>query len=177
MVSEEDTLRIYKLLNANGIQVWVVGGWGIDALLGEQTRPHKDLDILLLLDDVAQMRELLGRSGYNLKELWEENRWVLDQRGSETATAFVLQDPNGREIDAHALRFDDQQHGIPEWEADEGFIFKPEDLAGQGEVGGLAVQCISAETQLKVHAGYELPEYQVWDLELLRLKFDSKPPV
>jgi len=175
MINKEEILRIYKLLSANGIQVWLVGGWGIDALLGEQTRPHKDLDILLLLDDVAKMGELLGRCGYALKALWEENRWVTDRRGNKTATAFVLQNPDGYEIDVHALRFDDQRQGIPAWEAEAGFLFKPEDLAGQGEIGGLVVQCISPEMQMRVHTGYTLPEYQVQDLALLDMKFGSRP--
>ncbi|MGH8515394.1 MAG: nucleotidyltransferase domain-containing protein [Gammaproteobacteria bacterium] len=33
----------------------MVGGWGIDALLGAQTRPHKDLDLLIRLEDVAKV--------------------------------------------------------------------------------------------------------------------------
>jgi lincosamide nucleotidyltransferase A/C/D/E len=42
MVSAQDVISIYQRLMAAGIQVWLTGGWGIDALLGEQTRPHKD---------------------------------------------------------------------------------------------------------------------------------------
>jgi len=34
-------------LRALGIEIWLDGGWGVDALLGEQTRPHKDLDIVV----------------------------------------------------------------------------------------------------------------------------------
>ena len=81
MVSAEDAISIYQRLLAAGIQVWLTGGWGIDALLGEQTRPHKDIDVIMLLDDVVRMRELLGRDGYSLKELWSENRWAVDARG------------------------------------------------------------------------------------------------
>jgi lincosamide nucleotidyltransferase A/C/D/E len=39
-----------------GIEIWVDGGWGVDALLGEQTRPHKDLDIAIQQKDVPQLR-------------------------------------------------------------------------------------------------------------------------
>jgi len=115
MVRAEDVISIYRSLSANNIQVWLTGGWGIDALLREQTRPHKDLDVIMLLDDIVQMRELLGRDGYGLKELWSENRWVVDSHGTETPTAFVLQDSAGREIDAHAMRLDDRGNGIPAW--------------------------------------------------------------
>ena len=60
MMRAEDVIGICRLLEADGIQVWLTGGWGIDALLREQTRPHKDLDVIMLVDDVVRMRELLG---------------------------------------------------------------------------------------------------------------------
>jgi len=89
MVRTEDVICIYERLLTNGIQVWLTGGWGIDALLGGQTRPHKDIDVIMLLDDVVRMGELLNCDGYGLKELWSENRWAIDSQGIETATAFV----------------------------------------------------------------------------------------
>ena len=175
MVRAKDVISIYQCLLDNVIQVWLTGGWGIDALLGEQTRPHKDLDVIMLLDDVVRMRELLGHDGYGLKELWSENRWVVDAHGVETATAFVLQDSEGREFDAHAMRLDDRGNGAPAWEA-EGFVFKRQDLAGEGIIAGVAVQCLSPEMQVLCHTGYELPDKQLRDLELLHEKFGVEYP-
>jgi lincosamide nucleotidyltransferase A/C/D/E len=170
MVRAEDVISIYQRLSANDIQVWLTGGWGIDALLRGQTRPHKDLDIIMLVDDVARMRELLGRDGYALKELWSENSWVMDAHGTEIPTAFVLQDSEGREVDAHAMRLDDRGNGVPAW-ADEGPIFQREDLAGEGIIAGFAVCCLSPAMQVLCHAGYDLPEEQLRDLELLHERF------
>jgi lincosamide nucleotidyltransferase A/C/D/E len=113
MVRAEDVISIYKRLATNGIQVWLTGGWGIDSLLGGQTRLHKDLDVIMLLDDVVRMRELLNQDGYSLKELWSENRWARDAQGIEAATAFVLKDSEGREVDAHAMRMDELGNGVP----------------------------------------------------------------
>lgn len=175
MVSAEDAIRIYRHLSANRIQVWLTGGWGIDALLGEQTRPHKDLDVIMLLEDVQRTQQLLAGEGYRLKEIWSENRWVVNGDGIRTATAFVLNDSAGREFDAHAMRIDDQGNGIPTWEAGD-FIFKKQDLAGQGVIAGFAVQCITPESQMVCHAGYELPEKQLCDLELLHEKFGVDYP-
>jgi lincosamide nucleotidyltransferase A/C/D/E len=175
MVSAQDLISIYQRLLAAGIRVWLTGGWGIDALLGEQTRPHKDIDVIMLVDDVVRMRDLLARDGYRLKELWSENRWVIDARGVETATALVLQDSEGREFDMHAMRLDEWGNGIPEWEA-EGFMFKSQDLAGQGTIAGFAVQCITPESQMLCHTGYELPEKQLRDLQLLHVKFGVEYP-
>src|SRR5512139_3613875 len=153
MFHTEDVIHTYQLLETAGILVWLTGGWGIDALLGEQTRPHKDLDIIMLLDDVVRMRELLGRAGYGLKEIWSENRQAADAQGIETPTAFVLQDSAGREIDVHALRLDECGSGIPAWAANEGFVFTPEDLAEEGMIAGVAVRCLSPAMQVSCHTG------------------------
>ena len=176
MVSAEDVLFIYRRLSNNGIQIWLTGGWGIDALLGEQTRPHKDLDAILLLDDMARMCEIMGRDGYGLKELWSENRWVIDGHGIKTATAFVLRDTEEHEFDAHAIRLDDQGNGVPAWRQAEGFIFKRQDLAGEGMIAGVPVKCITPEMQISCHMGYELPEKQWHDLKLLHEKFGVEYP-
>ena len=112
MVAAEDVIEIYEKLSTNGIQVWLTGGWGIDALLGRQTRPHKDLDVIMLLDDMLRMRELLSMDGYELDVLWSENRTAIDTNDNETATAFVLKDAEGREFDAHAITLDDRGNGI-----------------------------------------------------------------
>ncbi len=176
MVNSEDAIYLYRRLLDHGIQFWLTGGWGIDALLGEQTRPHKDLDALLLLDDMVQMCEILGKDGFNLKELWSENEWTIDSEGKKTATAFVLQDPAGREFDAHAIRIDKQGNGIPAWVESDKFIFTREELSGKGMIAGYPVKCITAEGQVKCHIGYELPENQVHDLDLLQSKFGVHVP-
>lgn len=170
MVTVEDVVSIYRHLLNNGIPVWLSGGWGIDALLGRQTRPHKDLDVIMLLDDVVRLRELLRGEGYALKEVWSENRQATDRQGVETATAFVLQDAAGRELDVHAMRLDDQGKGIPAWEAGE-LIFRREDVAGIGIIAGCTVQCLSAEMQVRCHTGYALPDKQLSDLRLLHEKY------
>jgi lincosamide nucleotidyltransferase A/C/D/E len=171
MVDAKDVVSICQSLLADGIQVWLTGGWGIDALLREETRPHKDLDVLVLVDDIARLRDLLGRDGYELKELWSENSWIVDARGNEVPTAFVLQDSEGREVDVHGMRLDEQGNGIPAWADDEGFVFSKEDLGGEGTISGFAVRCFSPEMQVVGHTGYELPAVQVRDMELLRERF------
>jgi lincosamide nucleotidyltransferase A/C/D/E len=176
MVRAEDVISIYKRLTTNDIQIWLTGGWGIDALLGEQTRPHKDIDVIALLDDVVRMCEILGRDGYSLKELWSENCWAIDAHEIKVASAFVLQDSEGREFDAHAMRLDDRGNGIPAWEEAEGFIFKKQDLAGVGVIAGFTVQCITPEKQMLCHTGYDLPDKQLRDLELLHEKFGVEYP-
>ena len=167
MVNAQDVIDIYNLLATIGIRAWLTGGWGIDALLGRQTRPHKDLDVLVLLDDILRVRRLMESRGYALKELWSENRPVLDSLGSQVDTAYVLRDQDGRELDLHAITLDDQGNGIPAWQA-ENFVFTSQDLSGAGQIDGVNVRCITPQCQVICHQGYELPEYQLRDLDELR---------
>ena len=46
-LSAQDALALYTMLVARGVASWVMGGWGVDALLGRATRPHHDLDVLV----------------------------------------------------------------------------------------------------------------------------------
>jgi lincosamide nucleotidyltransferase A/C/D/E len=171
MVNAEDAIIIYRRLLLEGVRVWLTGGWGIDALLQEQTRPHKDLDIIVLLDDAIRMREVLAREGYQLEKLWSENSWVKDKSGAETPTAFVLRDSEYRQIDVHAMRIDDQGNGIPAWKNEEGLVFEKEDLYGDGSITGIEVHCITPSMQVTCHTGYDMPEFQMRDMKLLHQRF------
>jgi lincosamide nucleotidyltransferase A/C/D/E len=176
MVSPEDVVSLCELFSSHAIQVWLTGGWGIDALLGLQTRPHHDLDGIMLVDDVARLLEIMVHRGYDYKELWSENLWTVDAIGTRTETAFFLRDADGREFDAHAIRLDEQGNGIPAWEKDEGYIFTPQYLSGEGMVGDHPVRCMSAEYQMVSHTGYSLPDKQVPDLERLHEKYGLSYP-
>ncbi len=171
MVSAEEAVYYYQLLTSNHIPLWITGGWGVDALLEVQTRTHKDLDVLIRLEDVPPMFEIQLGEGFTLKEVWSENSWVTRESNHQIPTAFVLHDTAGHEIDAHALSIDMNGDGIPAWNHDEGFIFSKNDLSTIGLIDGHRVMCISPRSQLLCHSGYELPEYQKRDLEGLLEKF------
>ena len=57
-MTSTDVLDYTRLENL-GINIWIDGGWSVDALLGEQTRHHEDLDIVIQQKDVLKLRELL----------------------------------------------------------------------------------------------------------------------
>ncbi len=170
-MTAKEALFLYQLLTTNGITTWIIGGWGIDALFCEQTRPHKDLDILVLVDDVVRLQSPLEREGFHFAYLWEENRFVQDRQGNATATAFVWQDEAGREIDVHAMGLDDQGNGVPAWSVEAGFLFPREDLAEQGVIAGGRVNCISPRMQLVCHTGYDLPQTHLRDVERIQAKY------
>ncbi len=176
MVNGEDVVSLCKLFSGRGIQIWLTGGWGIDALLGENTRPHKDLDIFTLVDDVVRMNQLLAEHGYQQKTLWSENLSTVDSEGNRIETGYVLADQNGHELDVHAFRLNPQGNAVPAWQVDPGFIFTPQDLSGTGMVNGYPVRCQSAENQMVCHRGYPLPDYQWGDLDRLHEKFEVEIP-
>jgi lincosamide nucleotidyltransferase A/C/D/E len=172
-MNADQAAEISNLILQRGIKAWLVGGWGIDALLGRQTREHKDLDLLIKVDDVARLLELLEVSGFTLKYTWEENRWIVED-GRRIPTAFVLAHEDGRELDFHAVRFDDRGVAVAAWEGER--VFSPEDLAGVGTVSGVPVRCYSAEMQMRTHVGYALPPDQADDLKRLHETFGIDYP-
>lgn len=176
MITAEKVIEIYTKLLAHNIPIWFTGGWGIDALLGEQTRDHKDLDVIMSRDDVFRMCEIMTKRGYVLKDYWLENQFVKDAEGNEIATAFVLVDDNQCEFDVHAILIDENGNGIPVWAEDDAFMFTKAELAGKGNILRYAVNCITADSQMKCHAGYELPEKHKKDLQLLHKKYGSEYP-
>ena len=51
-----ELVRLLDVLEQNGVTVWLDGGWGVDALLGEQTREHDDVDLVVPRDDQGAVR-------------------------------------------------------------------------------------------------------------------------
>ena len=86
-------------------------------------------------------------------------------RTEEQPTAFVCGHPDGREIDVHVLRLDDDGGVAVLWTCPYGF--SADDLQGRGVVGDQLVRCLTLEAQVAAHTGYELPPHHVADLRLL----------
>lgn len=53
--------------------------------------------------------------------------------------------------------------------------FERKGLGGEGTIAGVPVRCLSVEMH-RGHTGYELPERQIPDLELLHEKFGVERP-
>jgi lincosamide nucleotidyltransferase A/C/D/E len=162
--------ELYQLLAAEGVRCWIVGGWGVDALLGRQTREHKDLDVLLIRSEHMRAWHLLHSAGFSFDYRWEENQddATGGPEGTSLPTAYVLTDGEGGQVDIHVLR-DDLS---PMWITDR--AFEAAALDASGTIDGLTVACMSAPMQRIAHTGYELPEYQRRDLQSLD-EVDPKP--
>jgi len=154
-----DVVDILKLFASEGIEVYVDGGWGVDALLGEQTRIHGDLDIATPHKYVPKIRKLLEARGY--KDI---------PRDDTREENFVLGDDSGHVIDIHSYIFDDNGKNVF------GVAYKPEQLTGSGYIAGYPVMCISPEWMIRFHSGYELDEDDFHDVRLLCEKFNLPLP-
>jgi lincosamide nucleotidyltransferase A/C/D/E len=159
-----EIIDVYTSLENFGVEIWIDGGWGVDALLGEQTRPHKDLDIAIQQKDVVALREFLHAQSYREIKLEDARPWN-----------FVLGNENGREIDVHVIVLDDKGNGIyglPE----KGEMYPAASLKGTGTIERRAVRCISPEWMVKFHSGYELTEKDFRDVSALCSKFGIELP-
>lgn len=163
-MTASDVISFYTELDNLNIKIWVDGGWGVDALIGEQTRPHQDLDIAVQKKDVPRLQQFLRESGYREIKLHEARPWN-----------FVLGDDGGREVDIHVIVLDDQgngQYGPPE----NGDVYPAASLTGTGSINGHSIRCISPEWMVKFHSGYNLKEKDFRDVSALCKKFDIELP-
>lgn len=164
MMSPEDVIAVIRLLEQVDCPIWIDGGWGVDALLGRQTRPHADLDLAIALTDVPLATDVL--------------REVLGYRGTqdEMPTRLELRDAQDRRIDLHPLVFDNQGDGRQQLQDGSWGIYPARGLAGRGFIDGNVVRCLSADLQLRFHLGYEPDEDDRHDVELLCRHFGLVMP-
>ena len=154
-MTSADVIELYTQLGNLGVQIWIDGGWGVDALLGKQTRPHKDLDLAIQQKDVPNLRELLEARRYRDVKPEIAKPWN-----------FVLGDDMGHEIDVHVIVLDDQGNGIY-GPAENGEMYPAASLTGSGTVNDHRVKCISPEWMVKFHSGYELKDTDFKDVSAL----------
>ena len=171
-MTPQDVIRIYTLLTSNGVDVWICGGWGVDALLGQVTRSHADLDVLIRSDQLSRFWDLVSAEGFELGQTWSETHWITDSSGVRRATAFVASNKGNKLIDVHVLSCGEHGTLTPAWDTG-GMTFAPGDLAAVGSIEGLSVRCISVALQFVAHTGYDLPPAHVIDVQRLHARFPS----
>ncbi len=155
----QDVLCLIQLFDEHQLEVIVDGGWAVDALLGEQTRPHRDLDIAMSHKYVPELRRLLAGCGY--KDV---------PRPDTRDCNFVMGDEHGHELDIHTYTYDDQGNLLF------GLAYPLDSLEGQGTILGHPVRCITPEWLVKFHTGYQLDENDYHDVSELCKRFGLDLP-
>lgn len=137
-MSAERAVETLAVLQGAGVTHLVMGGWGIDALVGRQRREHGDLDLIVDHRDMGAAAAALSTIGYEewYRSASEDSLGDLDPLGD----AVVFRDAAMRVTDLH-----------------------PADLRGatssfaSGTIDGHSVPCLSPDQQIRAHHGYRKP--------------------
>jgi lincosamide nucleotidyltransferase A/C/D/E len=156
---EPGVLRVVRRLERAGIDVWVGGGWGVDALVGRQTRRHSDLD--LLLDCAHERRAVaeLAALGYRTLTTEPVASPLFPRR-------VAIYDAMGRSVDLHPVE-------LAPWLATTVAPRLPHDgdpahaAFAEGRIGGSSVRCLSPTLQIAAHEGYDRRDADWDDVRLL----------
>ena len=159
-----DVRALLDRMGGLGITVWLDGGWAVDACLGEQTRPHADLDIVIEERDVATAVEALTTIGYHPVPRDDTRPWN-----------FVLGDDDGHEVDFHVIVLDATGRGAY-GPAELGTEYPAAALTGRGVLSGREVACITPEWLVRWHTGYALAAKDFADVAALSARFGIPLP-
>jgi lincosamide nucleotidyltransferase A/C/D/E len=132
--------ELLAVLQSAGVRAIVDGGWGVDALLREQTREHADLDLVVALGDCVRIESALAPLGFELRE-------------DERPVRCVFANAAGEQLDLHTVAFDAEGGGVQPQPNGGAFRYPPEGFVS-GEIAGRCVECVSAPVQLLYHLGY-----------------------
>lgn len=160
MVRESDAVEIILLFRSKGIQIYLDGGWGVDALVGFESRCHNDIDIFIEKQDKECSIKLLKDTGYS--------ETVMEYTTPEHT---VWRDENARIIDFHIFSRNSEGDFVFESQT-----FPKEIFTSIGRIGHLEVDCITPEWQVRFHSGYKLDDNDIKDVLLLCDKFNLALP-
>jgi lincosamide nucleotidyltransferase A/C/D/E len=151
-VPQARVLALMDALAAAGVSSWVAGGWGVDALIGHQTRRHYDLDLVVsdTRGNIERMERVLSRAGFRpgVREF---------NPGLAMPLRHAWQDDNGYTVEVMPVTF-----GKPP--------FSGESLFTGGALSGHTVPCLSVRLQAVLHKGYEARAVDLADMEALRTR-------
>jgi lincosamide nucleotidyltransferase A/C/D/E len=155
-------LALMDAFGAAGVAAWVAGGWGVDALIGHQTRRHYDLDLLVsdTGDNLERTERVLARAGFRpgVREF---------NPGLAMPLRLNWQDDTGQTVEVMPVTL-----GTPPFTGGES-------LFAGGVIGGQTVPCLSARLQVALHQGYEARVVDMTDMEALLTRMnqgDWAPP-
>ena len=163
MMSSDDVLEVINLLESAGVNVWINGGWGVDALLGMQTRVHDDLDVYILSDHITASQEALHPLGFELMT-------------DDLPQGFVLRDANDRRVDFHPLVLQPDGSGVQHQQEGGQWVLPATVFQGSGRIWRTRGRCTTPEDQVRNHLGYEPDQIDFRDMRLLRDRFGLELP-
>ena len=160
----EDLCEFLALVESLGIEIWLDGGWAVDAWLERQTRPHADVDIVIETVALATLVDALRARGYGDVPRDDTRAWN-----------FVLGDADGHEVDFHVIDLAPDGTGIygpppPE------FVFPADSLTATTSICGRDVRAIPPHRLVEFHTGYEPDDDDRADVLALCERFGVRVP-
>jgi lincosamide nucleotidyltransferase A/C/D/E len=157
-----EVLRVLDALERAGVRAGLTGGWGVDALLGRQTRPHGDADLGIRQEQIDAATAALATLGYVV---------TADERPAR----LVLGSPVGQ-VDLHPIEVDAAGVGIQRGRSGERFDYPAGSLEADGVIDGHPVRCGTPELQLTFHSHYDPREHDLADMQALADAFEVELP-
>lgn len=139
--------------------LWVAGGWGVDALVGHQTRPHGDLDLAVDAASLPAVRDALA--GFVPTEDWLPVR-------------IELTHPDGRRIDLHPVVLAADGSAVQAGPDGTSFHY-PAGCTTTGTIAARAITCLTPAQQLAFRQGYTPRPEDHHDIPLLHDLLDPEP--
>lgn len=165
MMPAESAVELLKALEAGGVLACVGGGWAVDALIGEQTRDHSDLDLWLPAAHLELLIPVLGADGLDrLLPVPGDRPWN-----------FVVHDGARRRVDLHLYESLPSGH-LHYGNVTGGHVIPSSALAGHGVIAGRVVRCEAPEWALRCHTGYPPRAVDHHDVPLLCARFGLDLP-
>lgn len=131
-MTSPDALDVLDAFGSAGFGHLVDGGWGVDALVGEQTRRHEDLDLVVARSDLPRADPALRPLGF------------AHAAGEEPGlpARLVLRAPGGRQVDLHPVVFDEEGNGRQDLGDGTSGVYPPPVSPGVGGSRDTAVPCL-----------------------------------
>ena len=158
-MTERDVLELYDALSAQGLTIWIDGGWCVDALLGRQSRDHSDLDIAVRRDEERAAREVLLSLGF-----------VDAARDDCSEWNYAMADASNRSVDVHVFDYDERGRNIY------GVAYPHGSLSGTGMLAGREVRCVAASWMFVFKTAYPPSGKDLHDVNTLAEKFGFSVP-
>lgn len=161
-----DVLDVLAMLEEDGVDVVLHGGWGIDAVVGAQDRDHDDVDLFVSEEHLPAVVTSLGSVGFSVT-------YDADLVGGPATVTMI--DRSGRRIDLTALQIEDEG---TRWMGDgrSAVPFPPSGFT-DGWLAGRQVRCVAAVKQVELHDGYRPRDRDRHDMKALQEKFGIVLPV
>jgi lincosamide nucleotidyltransferase A/C/D/E len=153
---------VLDALDSAGCPAWLEGGWGVDALAGRQTRPHRDLDIAIDASQESLVLATLDRLGYTIETDWRPTR-------------VELVAPGRGWVDVHPVVLDSAGDGVQTGLDGETYRYPAAGFT-TGTVAGRTVGCISVEQQIAWRSGFALRAVDHHDLAVLHQLLAARQP-